>query len=147
MRKYIAIAFSLTLAFFCTVTATAQEKKAGCSPSACGPGDTKKGEAKVITSMRSDLQAVIDKMAKTSNGFSEDVTGLRIESGANDDESLLFIYQSASIVKNELASKLQADQLLQALKEPSIQPSANKQQLVASLQKEIMLLTSQVDKL
>jgi hypothetical protein len=146
MRKYIAIAIWVAL-FFNAATLVAQEKKQGCNPSSCGPGDTKTGEAKVITSMRSDLQSVIDKMAKSDKGFSQNVTGLQIESGANDDESLLFIYQSASLVRTELITKLQADQVLPVLKETSIQPSANKQQLVASLQKEIKLLVTQADKL
>ena len=144
MKKYIVIAISVTV-LFNAATLVAQEKKPGCNPSSCGPGDTKTGEAKVITSMRSDLQSVIDKMAKSGKGFSQDVTNLQIEAGANDDESLLLIYQSATFIKTELASKLQADELL--LTETTMKPATNKQQLVASLQKEIKALITQVDKL
>ncbi len=86
-------------------------------------------------------------MAKSDKGFSQDVTGLQLEAGTNDDESLLFIYQSATLVRTELTTKLQADQLLPVMKEISMKPSANKQQLVASLQKEIKALSTQVDKL
>ena len=144
MKKYIVIAIWVTV-LFNAATLVAQEKKPGCNPSSCGPGDTKTGEAKVITSMRSDLQSVIDKMAKSGKGFSQDVTNLQIEAGANDDESLLLIYQSATFIKTELASKLQADELL--LTETTMKPATNKQQLVASLQKEIKALITQVDKL
>jgi hypothetical protein len=147
MRKYIAIALWVAFFSFNAATVVAQEMKADCNPSSCGPGDTKKGEAKVITSMRRDLQAVIDKMAKSDKGFSQDVTGLQLEAGTNDDESLLFIYQSATLVRTELTTKLQADQLLPVMKEISMKPSANKQQLVASLQKEIKAFSTQVDKL
>ena len=147
MRKYIVITICVALLGLHTATAIAQEKKEGCNPSSCGPGDTKKGEAKAITSMRSDLQSVIDKMAKSDKGFSHQVTTLQIEAGATDDESLLFIYQSASFVRTELTTKLPTDQLLPVLKETPTKPSTNKQQLVASLQKEIKALTTQVDKL
>jgi hypothetical protein len=145
MRKYIAITIWVALLGLNAGTVIAQEKKAGCNPSSCGPGDTKTAEAKVITSMRSDLQSVIDKMAKSGKGFSQEVTNLQIEAGATDDESLLLIYQSAAFIKTELAAKLRTDELLP--RETTTKPAANKQQLVASLQKEIKALITQVDKL
>jgi hypothetical protein len=129
------------------LTAVAQEQKPGCNPSSCGPGDTKKSEAKVITTMRNDLQLVITKMAKANKGFNQNVTGLQISAGSTDDESLLFIYQSSAAVKAELISKLASNQVLPALRENATQPLTSKQQMVASLQGEIELLTTQVEKL
>ena len=145
MKKSLFILVALTAL---AVGAFAQsESKASCSPQACGPAGTKTEEAKAITGMRSDLQTVLTKLAKSDAGVDEQLTGTEISKGSSDDESLLYIYQSAFAVHSELISKVPSDKILPELKNHNLQPSANKQQLVATLRKEIRLLNDQVDKL
>lgn len=145
MKTKISI-IALSLVFLGAVSASAQSS---CSTSAqaCGPSGTKTEEAKVITSMRSDLQTVIGKLAKSNTGLSTQITNVEISQGTNDDESLLFIYQTAFAVHAELVANTDPGKLIPELKKQNLQPSSNKRQLVASLKKEIKLLEDQAEKL
>jgi hypothetical protein len=146
MNKKISMIVALTLLAVGSALAQA-ESKPSCNPQACGPAGTKTEEAKAITGMRSDLQAVLTKLATTNVGVNEQLTGTEISKGSTDDESLLFIYQSAFSVHSELVSKVPSDKILPELKNHDLQPSANKQELVATLKKEIKLLNKQVERL
>jgi hypothetical protein len=123
------------------------QTKPGCNPSSCGPSGTKTEEAKAITDMRQDLQVVISKLAKSGTTINEQIIATQISQGSTDDESLLYIYQTAFSLHTELIAKVNAAKLLPELKSNTLQPSSNKQQLVANLKKEIKLLADQVEKL
>lgn len=137
----------LIFSFFVLLTVAAfgqSESKASCNPQSCGPGGTKTEEAKVIKKMRSDLGVAISKLTKFG-ALNEQMANMEISIGANDDESLLFIYQSVVSIHSELVRKFPSDKLLPELKNHVLQPSSNKQQLVASVKKEIKLLNDQAE--
>lgn len=118
-----------------------------CDKKSCGPEGTKKDEAAVITTMRTDLQTVITKMSKSPHSFDDQLKDMTIEKGASDDESLLFIAQAATSIRYELLNKLEQSQLTASLKDYRPSASSNKQQMVANLKKEIQLLAVQAEKL
>jgi hypothetical protein len=121
--------------------------KPACDKTSCGPEGTKTAEAKSITTLRSDLETVITKMAKSTVPFDKNVSSMKITKGSTDDECLLYISQAATSVRHELVSKLEPSKLIPSLKkyEPII--ASNKQQMMASLKKEIEVLADQADKL
>lgn len=118
-----------------------------CEKTACGPEGTKKEEAVVIITLRTDLQSVITRMAQSSLSFDKQVSELKITKGSSDDESLLFISQAATSVRYELLSKVTPSKLVSPLKEYKPGTFSTKQQMVSGLKKEIQLLASQVEKL
>lgn len=125
----------------------AQAEAKSCDKSSCGPEGTKKGEAAVITTMRSDLETVIAKMSKSSVSFDKTVAEMKIAKGATDDECLLFISQAASTVRYELVSKIESSKLIASLKDYKPANFSTKQQMVSALKKEIQILASQAEKL
>jgi hypothetical protein len=118
-----------------------------CDKKSCGPEGTKTEEARVITSLRADLQAVVNKMSQSSVSFEKEISQMEITKGANDDESLLFISQAASTIRYELLSKVEPAKIISSLKEYKPANSSSKQKMVSSLQKEIQILASQADKI
>lgn len=116
-----------------------------CDRKSCGPEGTKKAEAAVITTMRTNLMGVIDKMSKSTLTFDDRVKGMKIEKGTTDDESLFFISQAAASIRYELLTRVDPARVVASLKEYRPAASSNKQQMVASLQQEIKLLTAQAE--
>ena len=118
-----------------------------CDKKACGPEGTKKEEAAVITTLRSDLQMVINKMSKSSVSFDKQVAEMKIAKGNTDDESLLFISQAMTTIRYELLDKIESSKLLTSLREYKPANFSTKQQMVSALKKEIQLLVNQAEKL
>jgi len=145
-KKTLVYTFSALIAL--SISASAQsDLKPACNPKSCGPESTKTEEAKVISGMRNDLQMAVGKLAKLKIGSNQGWSNTKISKGENDDESLLFIYQTAFSVHAELLAKLDSEKLLPEFKSYNWEPIGNKQQLVAILRKEIKLLNDQVDRL
>ena len=143
MKKLLILAI-LTMSAYVT---SAQSCAQTCDKKSCGPEGTKKEEAAVITTMRSDLQTVITKMSHSSWAFDRQVKEMSIEKGASDDESLLYISQAATSIRYELLSKVEPSKVVASLKDFKPSASSTKQQMVANLKKEIQLLTVQAEKL
>ena len=143
MKKLLILAI-LTMSAYVT---SAQSCPQTCDKKSCGPEGTKKEEAAVITTMRSDLQTVITKMSHSSWAFDRQVKEMSIEKGASDDESLLYISQAATSIRYELLSKVEPSKVVASLKDFKPPSSSTKQQMVANLKKEIQLLAVQADKL
>ena len=120
---------------------------ASCDKTSCGPEGTKKGEAKVITTLRSDLQEVINKMSKSSLPFDREISEMKVVQGSNDDESLLFISQAIVTIRQEFLNKLEPSKLVTSLREHKPVGFTSKQQMVSALKKEITVLVSQAEKL
>ena len=123
-----------------------------CSPSACekkscGPEGTKQKEAAVITSMRTDVQTVLERMVKSPISFDRQIAAMKIETGQSDDESLLFLSQAVTAIRYELLNKIEPSKLIAALKEYKPTGYSTKQQMVSSLRKEIQMIASQAEKL
>lgn len=143
MKKLIVL-IVLALSSFASYSQSCAQS---CEKKSCGPEGTKKDEAAVITTMRSDLQTVIAKMSKSSVAFDDQLKDMTIEKGASDDESLLFISQVAASIRYELLNKVESSKLVASLKEFKPAASSSKQQMVANLKKEIQLLATQAEKL
>lgn len=126
---------------------SAQSCAKTCDTKSCGPEGTKKEEAAVITTMRSDLQTVITKISRSSIAIDPQIKELTIEKGGTDDESLFFISQAVTSIRYELLIKIEPSKLVASLKEYKPSASSNKQQMVANLKKEIQLLASQAERL
>ena len=126
---------------------SAQSCSQTCDKKSCGPEGTKKEEAAVITTMRSDLQTVITKISKSSLSIDPQIKEMTIEKGVSEDESLLFISNAATTLRYELLNKVQSAKIVASLKEYKPAPSFNKQQMVANLKKEIQVLATQAEKL
>jgi len=143
MKKLLILAF-LTMSAYVT---SAQSCAPTCDKKSCGPEGTKKEEAAVITTMRSDLQTVITKMSNSSWAFDKQLKEMSIEKGANDDESLFYISQAATSIRYELLSKVEPSKVTASLKDFKPSASSTKQQMVANLKKEIQLIAVQAGKL
>jgi len=143
MKKLIVLILIATTSFASYSQSCAQR----CDKKSCGPEGTKKEEAAVITTMRTDLQTVIKKISKSSFAFDNQLKEMTIEKGASDDESLLFISQAATSIRHELLNKVESTKLVTSLKAYKPSVSTNKQQMVANLKKEIELLATQAEKL
>jgi hypothetical protein len=115
--------------------------------SSCGPEGTKKAEAAVITTMRTDLQTVLTKMSESSLAFDQQVKGMTIEKGTTDDESLLYLSQAATTIRFELLNKVEPSKMTATLKDFKPGAATTKQQMVANLKKEIQLLATQAEML
>jgi hypothetical protein len=147
MKKILILLFVAALPYFSYAQSCSPSTGAACDKTSCGPEGTKKGEAKVITSLRTDLQSVINKMSKSAAGFDKEVAEMTIAQGTNDDESLLFISQAASFIRAELTSKLDDAKLIASLREFKPKIFSTKQQMVSALKKEVEVLANQAEKL
>ena len=125
----------------------AQTCPPSCDKTSCGPEGTKTKEAAVITTMRTEVQTLLTKMTKSNIAFDKQIADMKLEKGENDDESLLFLSQAVTAIRYELTSRLDGSKQLPALKQFKPASSSSKQQMVASLKKEIQLLASQADRL
>jgi hypothetical protein len=143
MKKLIV----LLLLAGCSFATYSQSCAQSCDKKSCGPEGTKKEEAAVISTMRSDLQTVITKMSKSSFSFDNQLKEMTIEKGTSDDESLLYISQAATSIRYELLNKIEPSKLLASLKSYKPSASSTKQQMVANIKKEIHLLAAQAEKL
>jgi hypothetical protein len=128
-------------------SAQSSDKASSCEKTSCGPEGTKKGEAKVITSLRTDLQSVISKMSTSSVPFDKEVAAMTVVQGSNDDESLLFISQAVTTIRYELLNKIESSKLIVSLRDYKPSSFATKQQMMSSLKKEIEILANQAEKL
>ena len=124
-----------------------------CAPSscaattACGPGNTKKGEAKAITELRSSLQEIINGYSASRYAENSTLSNIKLEAGASDDESLLYLVQVSNALRSELATKLPQDVVHKDIKDYQAKPALNKQQLVSVLKTDIKLFRDQIAKL
>ena len=144
MKKLIALVILVAASYASYAQSCSQtcDKK-----SSCGPEGTKKEEAAVITTMRTDLQTVITKMSKSPVAFDHHVKDITIEKGSSDDESLFYISQVATTIRYEFLNKIESSKQVALLKEYKPLASSTKQQMVANLKKEIQLLTAQAERL
>jgi len=124
----------------------AQSCTPSCEKKSCGPEGTKKEEAAVISTMRSELQTVITRMSKSSLSFDKRIAEMKIERGTSDDESLFFISQAANSIRHEFVSKIESSKLVVPLREYEPLAVSTKQQMVSALKKEIQILTSQAER-
>lgn len=143
MKKLIVLIVVAVTSF----TSYSQSCTQSCDKKSCGPEGTKKEEAAIITTMRTDLQTVITKVSKSSLPIDNQLKDMTIEKGGSDDESLLFISQAAASIRYELLNKLESSKLVASLKNFKPSASSNKQQMVANLKKEIQLLAMQAENL
>ncbi|HZI25162.1 MAG TPA: hypothetical protein VFD46_08805 [Chryseolinea sp.] len=143
MKKLIVLIL-LAVCFFATYSQSCAQS---CDKKSCGPEGTKKEEAAIISTMRSDLQTVITKMSKSSFSFDNQLKEMTIQKGTSDDESLLYISQAATSIRYELLNKIEPSKLLASLKDYKPSASSTKQQMVANLKKEIHVLAAQAEKL
>ena len=144
-HKSIALAAIMTLVSF---AALSQSCASSCSTaSACGPGNTKKGEAKAIADLRTSLQEVLNGFSASKYAQNSTLIHVKLEAGSTDDESLLFLVQVSNAVRTELTSKIPGELIHQGLKNYEPKPALNKQQLVASLRTDIKLFQDQIAKL
>jgi len=143
MKKLLTLTILIMSAYVTSAQSCAQT----CDKKSCGPEGTKKEEAAVISTMRSDLQTVITKMSNSSWSFDKQVKEMSIEKGVSDDESLFYISQAATSVRYELLNKVEPSKVVASLKDFKPSTSSTKQQMVANLKKEIQLLAVQADKL
>jgi hypothetical protein len=147
MKMLFILILIASMPFFSNGQSCDKSLPASCSKTSCGPEGTKKGEAAVIGSMRTDLQSVVARMSKSSLVFSKEVSEMEIEKGTSDDESLFFISQAVNVIRFELVNKIESSKLISSLKEYQPARFSTKQQMVSALKKEIQLLTIQAEKL
>jgi hypothetical protein len=139
--------FILVLFAGASLCSQAQSCTPSCEKKSCGPEGTKKEEAAVISTMRSELQTVITRMSKSSLSFDKRIAEMKIEKGTSDDESLFFISQAANSIRHEFVSKIESSKLVVPLREYEPLAVSTKQQMVSALKKEIQILTSQAERL
>jgi trehalose-6-phosphate synthase len=144
MKKLFILFLITILPCFVYAQTCSQES---CDKKSCGPEGTKVKEAAVITSMRTDLQTVIEKMSKSTVSFDKHVAEMNIEKGTTDDESLLFLSQAISTIRFEFLNKLKSSELVTSLREYKPVTFSTKQQMVAALKKEIKILANQAENL
>jgi hypothetical protein len=148
MKKLlILVIIAITPSFVAAQSCSPSCDKTCDKKSSCGPEGTKKGEAAVITTMRTDLQTVITKMSKSPVAFDQQVKEMTIEKGANDDESLLFLSQAATTIRFELLNKVESSKMIASLKNFKPGAASTKQQMVTNLKREIEVLTTQAEML
>jgi hypothetical protein len=147
MKKLFILILIAGIPFFSNGQSCDKAASTSCSKTSCGPEGTKKDEAAIIGSMRSDLQEVVIKMSKSSLSFDKRVSEMKIEKGSTDDESLLFISQAVNAIRFELLNKIEKSKLIASLKDYQPSGFTTKQQMVSALKKEILTLTSQAERL
>ena len=148
MKKLLTLVVIAIAPYFASAQSCTPSCDKTCDKkTSCGPEGTKKAEAAVITTMRTDLQTVITKMSESSLAFDQQVRGMTIEKGTTDDESLLYLSQAATTIRFELLNKVESSKMTASLKDFKPGTAANKQQMVANLKKEIQVLTTQAEKL
>lgn len=147
MKKLFILILIAAVPFISSAQSCAKTEGASCDKTSCGPEGTKKGEAKVITTLRTDLQSVINKMSQSSVAFDKQVAEMKVEQGNNDDESLLFISQAVNSVRYEILNKIESSKLVASLRNYKPGSFSTKQQMVSALKKEIEMLANQAEKL
>ena len=147
MKKLFILILIASIPFISSAQSCTKPEGASCDKTSCGPGGTKKGEAKVITTLRTDLQSVINKMSQSSVAFDKQVSEMKLEPGNNDDESLLFISQAVNSVRYEIVTKIESSRLVSSLRDYKPASFSTKQQMVSALKKEIEILANQAEKL
>jgi hypothetical protein len=130
----------------CTKTCNERCTKT-CDKQVCEKERSKTAEAALISSMRSDLQTVIEKASKSSVAFDSQLKEATIEEGTNDEESLLYISRVAASIRSEFLNKVESTKLMASLKDYTPSPYSTKQQMVANLKQEIQLLATQAENL
>ena len=91
----------------CCSKASKSEKTSGCTPSNCRGAQTKFGEAKVISELRSSLIALKEEMEKSeSPAFAERSYDIHGIVGESDDESLDIIVNEVKLIEDEFLQKL-----------------------------------------
>ena len=136
--KKILILFALAALPYFTNAQSCQPCPPGCDKKSCCV-DPKKCEAKSITCLRSDLQSVINKMAKSSLGFNKQVVEMTIAPGETEDESLQLISQAASSIRHELEST-------NGLRGSRLKSSSGTDLTVAALKKEVKVLVNHAER-
>jgi hypothetical protein len=122
---------------------SAQSCDPGCCKKTCEPDGAKK-ETASISKLRSDLQTVITKMSKSSLAFDKRVTDLTVKNCVCDEAGLCYLSKIVTSIRHELVEKIEPSKLVVSLKECD-HASQPEQQTLASLKKEVQLLTAQAD--
>lgn len=145
MKKLVIVMLMvLSLGSYAQSSANA---KPGCDKTSCGPEGTKKGEAVAITNLRTDLEGIKLRMAKTGVSFNKELLETPIAKGSTDDESLLYLLQTVSVMRQELTTKLDRTRLSTDFVSNSPVAFSSKQQLMVALKKEVQLINEQLDQL
>jgi len=120
----------------------AQPCDPGCCKKKCDLSKVK--ETTSISTLRSDLQMVITKMSQSSLAFDKQVTDLTVKNCVCDEEGLRYLSIVATSIRREFMEKIQPAKQVGSLKTHSL-AAQPKQQTLASLQKEVELLTAQAN--
>ena len=100
----------------CGTASKTKESTSGCAPSSCRGSQTKFGEAKVISNLRTKLIALKAKMEKSKttkfDARSYDIHGVI---GKTDDESLQIIVREVKLIEKEFSNKTKFTSLAFAL--------------------------------
>ncbi|MBV6644607.1 MAG: hypothetical protein KI790_04115 [Cyclobacteriaceae bacterium] len=105
MKRLILILWlmSTVIILYAQEAKVEEATKPGCNPKACGPHDTKKQEAAVISTLREDLKAIDRKwLLKNKEKDSYQSISSKIEKGGNDGESLIKLIMGAEILDASL---------------------------------------------
>jgi len=90
----------------CAAASKTDEATSGCAPSSCRGSQTKFGEAKVISNLRTNLVALKAEMEKSKttkfDARSYDIHGVV---GETDDESLQIIVKEVKLMEKEFSNK------------------------------------------
>ncbi len=90
----------------CGTASTNAESTSGCLPSSCRGAKTKFGEAKIISTLRTNLVALKAEMEKSKatkfEARSYDIHGIV---GESDDESLQIIVKEVKLIEKDFSSK------------------------------------------
>jgi hypothetical protein len=141
MKKFIMLVILAVAAY----ASPAQSCDPACCKKTCEPDRAKKETASIST-LRSDLQMVINKMSKSSLAFDKRVTGLTVKNCVCDEEGLRYLSTIATSIRRELMKKIESSSLVGSWKAGDLAPQPE-QQTLASLNKEVQLLTAQADML
>lgn len=147
MKKLLILILLAGIPFLSSAQSCDKTAAASCDKTSCGPEGTKKGEAKVITTLRSDVEDVIRKMSRSPIHFDKQVADMKVIQGSNDDESLLFLSQAVSSIRYEFLSKVEPSKLIAPLRAYKPAAFTTKQQMVSALKEEISMLSNQAEKL
>jgi hypothetical protein len=123
------------------------QSKPGCDPKSCGPDNTKVEEAKVITDLRAQLQTSFSKLHLTNLSLGEQLTSYTVPKGTSDDESVMFLMQASTALKNEIIRVVPKEKLLPEISLTTMPVSSSKQQLIGTLKKDIAILEKQINAL
>lgn len=122
-------------------------KKAGCSPEACGPKDTKVSESEAITNLRAELQGQLSLLNKLDFDYMTYLKDYEIPQGNNDESSLMIIMATIQAIKSQLAKNVPEQLLIAELEKTSTEIPEGKRQTMIYLMKETKLISEQIQKL